>query len=269
MTDKELFGLCQQYGREARKWKNKFVSLLPEVYRRQLYRKKGFGSIFEFAAKLGGVSKNVVLEVIRVEKRLEEMPKLKEKIAEVGIHKVRIVTSAATKETDEEWAEKTITMTKAALETHVKDIRRSHPGMGLPIPQQNDEFDNNYENFSAKLDPKIILKLKIIKSKMRKGATWNEVFEQLVDIPTPRPQKNPRPSNPKKRHLATAKRRELEGKCSIDGCKEPATEIHHKKPWASRKSHDELEPLCKPHHELAHQSESAIDQKFRQYKLLA
>ena len=104
---------------------------------------------------------------------------------------------------------------------------------------------------------------------MGKSATWNEVFERLIEdaIPEPRPQKNPKPSNPKKRHLTTAKRRELEGKCSIDACKKPATEIHHKKPWAKYRSHDELEPLCKDHHELAHQSDSTIDQKFRQYKL--
>jgi hypothetical protein len=31
MTDKELYKLCREYGRKARKWKNKFIALLSEV----------------------------------------------------------------------------------------------------------------------------------------------------------------------------------------------------------------------------------------------
>lgn len=239
--------------------------MIPEAYRRRIYIKKGFGSIYEMAAKVGGISRNMVDEVVRVDEKLIDMPELKSKIAEVGLSKVKTVANTATKETDHEWAEKITKMTRGALETHIRDSKNLIPGERLPTTPLYEDF----ENFTAKLDPGIILKLKIIKSKMRKGATWNEVFEQLTDLPEPRPQKNPKLSNPKKRHLATAKHRELEGKCSIQGCKKPATEIHHKKPWAKFRSHDELEPLCKDHHELEHQSESEIDKKFRQYKMQA
>ena len=56
ISDQQLYELCQKYGERARTWRQKFAGLLPEVYRRRLYEKKGFGSIFEFAAKLAGMS---------------------------------------------------------------------------------------------------------------------------------------------------------------------------------------------------------------------
>jgi hypothetical protein len=55
--------------------------------------------------------------------------------------------------------------------------------------------------------------------------------------------------------------------CEIPGCNKPAEEIHHVKPWAIFKKHEELRALCKAHHELAHQSDTLIDKKCRKYKL--
>jgi hypothetical protein len=262
MNDNEFYSLFQKRGKNARHAVNEFVAMLPEAYKRRIHKKKGFGSIYEMAAKVGGISKNVVDEAIRIDEKLKEMPETKNMIAIVGLSKVKTVANTVTKETDHEWAEKVAKMTRGALETHIRDSKNPIPGESITTTTQNVEF----ENFQVKLNPDVILKLKIIKQKMKKGTTWNEVFEQLTDLPTSQPQKNPRPSNPKKRNIATAKRRELEGKCSIDGCNKPAIEIHHKKPWAKYRSHDDLQPLCADHHELAHQSDSTIDQKFRQYK---
>ncbi len=56
LTDEKLYELCKMYGARALEWRRKFIGLLPEVERRKLYRKKGFASVFEFAAKLAGVS---------------------------------------------------------------------------------------------------------------------------------------------------------------------------------------------------------------------
>ena len=263
MQNPELHGWCKSSGKQSLNGRKKFIAALPEVYRRHMYKEYGFGSIYEYAAKLCGVSKAMVDDVIRVDEKLNEMPNLKEQIAIVGLSKVKTVASTVTKETDKEWAEKVQKMTRSALETHIHDLKNPIPGDIITTTPHSVEF----ENFQAKLHPDIILKLQIIKQKMGKGSTWNEVFKKFVEVPTVRSQKNPKPSNPKNRHLATAKRRELEGRCSYPGCNKPAQEIHHPKPWAINKSHDELEPLCKPHHELEHQSDSMIDQKFRQYKL--
>ncbi|MFC1600166.1 hypothetical protein ACFL3T_04020 [Patescibacteria group bacterium] len=251
MSDKELFELCQQYGREARLARNKFVALLPEVYRRGLYRKKGFGSIFEFAAKLGGVGKNVVEEVIRVDRKLEEMPKLKAKISEVGLSKVRVVANVVTKETDNKWAKKVSMMTKSALSTHVKDSR---PGARNLIEPDVPIYVNEYQDHTMKLDPKTIQRLKHLKANMKPGTTWNDVINYLLDN---KKLKKQRARNLKAKAKTT---------CEYEGCTKPATEIHHQDPWAKSRGHKNLKSYCKPHHELAHQSESTIDSKYRAFK---
>ena len=56
MTDEELYEKAVMYGRNALLWRQRFMGLLPEVQRRGLYAKKGFGSVFEFAFKLAGLS---------------------------------------------------------------------------------------------------------------------------------------------------------------------------------------------------------------------
>ena len=68
MDDSTLYRLCQEYGNNARMWSRKFAALLPEVDKRQLYRKRGFYSIFEFAAKLAGMGRKNVEEVLRTYK---------------------------------------------------------------------------------------------------------------------------------------------------------------------------------------------------------
>ncbi len=205
MDNKELHGWCKNSGAQSLEGRKKFIAALPEVYKRHLYKKYSFGSIYEYAAKLCGVSHTMVDDVIRVDEKLKDMPKLKALLPKVGLSKLRRVVCIANKETENEWVEKVQKMSKPALELHIKD---SWPGPGKPTPQQVAIFDNNYETFAAKLDPKIILKLKIIKQKMGKGTTWNDVFSRLAAIPEPRPQKNPKPANPKSRQASAKQKRE-------------------------------------------------------------
>ncbi|MBI5753601.1 hypothetical protein HZA40_00465, partial [Candidatus Peregrinibacteria bacterium] len=69
LTDQNLYQLCKNYGQQALHWRQKFIGLLPEVNRRKLYEKKGFGSIFEFAKKLAGLSEEQVKLTLNLEKR--------------------------------------------------------------------------------------------------------------------------------------------------------------------------------------------------------
>ena len=57
LNDQKLYQLCKFYGEQAKKWRYKFMGLLPEVHKRKLYEKKGFYSIFEFAKKNGGIKR--------------------------------------------------------------------------------------------------------------------------------------------------------------------------------------------------------------------
>lgn len=60
------------------------------------------------------------------------------------------------------------------------------------------------------------------------------------------------------RHISIKIRRELEWEfgqgCGFPGCKKPAMDLHHAKRFAivNRHSEEEIVPLCKTHHELAH-----------------
>jgi len=217
MNDKELYELCQQYGRETRKWKNKFVALLPEVYKRRLYKKYGYCSIREFGAKIGGVSYNVIDEALRLAEKFKEMPELLELMSEVGLSKLRIVAGIATIETSKMWAKRVRTMTRAALETLIRDLKKQpeqenenvtiqkYPGIEfreLATPRnaqpqvQNALFDigadslkncnmSNRERFGMDLDPETIFQLQLLKQKFEKDQgeplCWDDVMKMAAE----------------------------------------------------------------------------------------
>jgi len=84
------------------------VGLLPEVSKRRLWEKKGFGSIFEFAAKLAGLSQEQVRLALNLERRFSGLPVLKGLLVEgeVSLNKLARVVSIATVENEGELAEK-------------------------------------------------------------------------------------------------------------------------------------------------------------------
>ena len=124
LSDKQLFQLCQEYGMNARKWSRKFAALLPEVSKRELYIRHGFYSIYEFAAKLGGLNQKTVEEVLRVYRRVEDKPLLKAEIENQGWGKVRTVAAIATAENEETLASLVKTLSKKALEEYVRGMKR-------------------------------------------------------------------------------------------------------------------------------------------------
>jgi hypothetical protein len=107
LTDEKLILLCKQFGAQALESRRKFLGLLPEVNKRRLYEKNGFNSIFEFAAKLGGVSEEQVRTVIHLERKFEDKPKLQTMLisGEVSVNKLVRVAAIATSENQNELAE--------------------------------------------------------------------------------------------------------------------------------------------------------------------
>lgn len=151
MSDHELLKLCQQYGERALLWRRKFIGLLPEV--------KGCGSIFEFTAKLAGLSEEQTRKALNLEKSFEDKPLLKNLLlnGEVGINKLARITAVVTSGNQEFWATQVKILSKAALETLVRDQKsleqnglfetknedKSVPGHSNP--QQNILDDNSHE----------------------------------------------------------------------------------------------------------------------------
>ena len=91
-----------------------------------LYEKKGFDSIFQFAAKLAGVSKEQLCTALNLEKDFEDKPLLKKLLVtgEVSINKLVRIQSVATKENEEFWATQVQLLPSRALETLVRDERK-------------------------------------------------------------------------------------------------------------------------------------------------
>jgi hypothetical protein len=127
LTDDHLFHLCKKYGENVRLWRQKFAGLLPEVFHRKLYEKKGFGSIFEFAAKLAGMSQEQVRIVLNLERKFEDKPVLKNLLigGKVSANKLVRIASIATAENQMDLANYVQVLSKNAIETFVKDEKRA------------------------------------------------------------------------------------------------------------------------------------------------
>lgn len=127
LSDKKLFHLCREFGSNAQKWRRRFEGLLPEVMRRKLYEKKKFGSIFEFAGKLAGMSHKQVSRVLQLDRKFEDKPVLQALLVkgEVSVNKLARVASIATVENQEDLAKLTKIMSNRAIETFVRDEKRA------------------------------------------------------------------------------------------------------------------------------------------------
>ncbi|MDA1061169.1 MAG: hypothetical protein O3B47_05265 [bacterium] len=124
LSDKDLFELCKNHGKNARKWSREFGFLLPEVARRNLHRKKGFESIHQFAAIIGGMSHDVVDRILLLSHQLSEMPKLWNLLRKHGWSKLRVVSTIATRKTEDFWVEKVKILTRPTLMVFVKELKR-------------------------------------------------------------------------------------------------------------------------------------------------
>ena len=242
LSDQQLFTLCRDYGEKALHWKRKFTGLLPEVERRRLWELRGFGSVFEFAFKLAGLSEQQVRTALNLSCRFAGLPALKSILesGEVSINKLVRIQSVATAESEDFWAQQVKVLPNRALETLVRDEKSLHV-QRAPL-QLSESVKSRLEELQEK------------------GLDVNELLEQFLDH-------REEELEAKKadlvevggtRYVPVAVRRVLReehgSKCSIPGCSKAAEEIHHTRRFSLSKSHDPhyLAPLCREHHQLAH-----------------
>jgi len=199
LSDKELYKKCQLYGAEARKWTNRFAALLPEVARRELFKKYGFYTISEFAAKLAGIKHEALVEILRVAKKLEDKPLLLNQLAEQGVNKLRLVANVATKENETMLCEKVKEMSKATLATFIQEKFRA----GTEFDQNNTTIGSGQTGFideeiaafqskipqhitiSIPFEPKVELQLRELQKKLSRERGFpvelSEVIKTLMD----------------------------------------------------------------------------------------
>ncbi len=125
LSNKNLYKLCKKYGYMTLEARRKFMGLLPEVYKRRLYKEKGYSSIYEFAGKLAGLSNAQVDLTLRLEKRFLDKPILRRALVEgeVSINKLLRITSIATSENERELFEKTKNLSNRAVEVFIRDVK--------------------------------------------------------------------------------------------------------------------------------------------------
>lgn len=279
LTDQELFSRCEQYGGNARLWMRKFAGLIPEVARRKLHEKKGFQSIFEFAAKLGGMSKEQVQRILNLDIKFEDRLTLRAMLetGEASVHKLARVASVVTPDSEEYWANQIRCLPKSALETLVRDSRReaqpeSVPGHGSKekyLPRERCSRQGHEESTADdELELSAEVKKKLIELQ-NKGIDVNALLTEFLEQ---REAKIEAEKSEIAAGLGTAKSRYISArikklliqeygkKCSIPTCNKLAIVIHHMQRFAMSRNHDPryLAPLCKDHHTIAHN----IDRKF-------
>lgn len=118
MTDQELHQQFLEYGSSSNKWKHKCKLMLPEIAKRKLWKKRGFGSLYEYAAKLAGMSRATVYETLWILRKIEDKLNIRKVAEEKGLTRVRPIIAIITNENDAELAEKARMMSKAALEAY-------------------------------------------------------------------------------------------------------------------------------------------------------
>ncbi len=280
LNDKELYTLCKKYGENALMWRRKFTGLLPEVNRRRLYEKKGFGSIFEFAFKLAGLSEKQVRLALNLDERFKDKPALKGLLVngKVSINKLTRVTSVTTPENDEFWAGKVQQLSQSAIETLVKDVKNEKQD-GLFKPQNErkslraQRLGESELDLELDLEPDVLDELLVLQGK---GIDVNQLLREFLerrrlDITREKEEISAEIDHGeqhgrmdvKSRYIPVKIRRYLQkeygDRCTIDGCQRSATTIHHTRRFALTASHNPryLAPLCREHHAIAH----AIDTK--------
>lgn len=283
LSDGELYKLCQEYGGNARMFLRKFAGLLPEVYRRHLYKKRSCASIHEFAAKLAGMSHEATDKILRLAERLKDKPKLLEQL-ESGSQpwsKIEAVSFIAEKETDGLFAEKVATLPRPALQEYVKIYRSQSAACGerehtMEIPQDTEKW--NRISFHA--DPETEKQLRLLKQQFekqnKKSMGWNEVMNNMIKLckenekskniktvttnvcPSCEEQKeNAREQNGETTRYIPAEARKIiqqrsGGICEYPNCRTPGQILHHTRRYALRKNHDPqyIRNLCKKHEAL-------------------
>ena len=259
ILEKDLHEKFSFYGKNAKEWMRKCVLLLPEINRLRIWEKKGFGSIYEYAAKLAGMSKNSVDEALRILRKVEDKPELRWVIDKKGINAIKPIIAIATQETANFWAEKAMEMSKNTLEVYVKEFKKAHMeeknNESEFLPRKEFDAVPQAQNISMELDPEIGNQLQ----KLKGQGNWNELMQKLlqayqaqVEAKKPIPQENAKRYVPAKiEKYVLAKTNNI---CAFPGCTKEYKYLHHTWRFSLTKTHDPdtLIPLCKAHERMAH-----------------
>ena len=266
----ELDAEFSEYGGNALEWRRKCELMLPEIVEYEVWREKGCGSVYEYAAKKAGMSKRTVNEALRVMKRIEDKPELMEVALEKGIQRVRAVATIATRETAGFWADKMRNMSKNVGEVYVRNYRERVAPRGDFKPDGvfdgsgksgvmgcDAESERRTTRVVMELDVELVEKLKRLKGE----GGWNDLMERLLEgeeVKESVAEEKPKPVRTKSRHVPVRIQRYVKNKsggmCAYPGCCRDGEILHHMQRFALEKVHDpdRMVYLCEAHERLVH-----------------
>ena len=253
----ELHVQFSECGKNAKEWARRCMLLLPDIDRYKVWRKKGFGSLYEYAAKIAGLSRNQVDESLRILKKIEGMPALQKVVSSKGLWAVKPVATVATKETEKEWADRVESMSRREVEVFVKGMRTESARAGAEI-QPGKVF------VTMSLNPQVLDQLK----KLKGSGEWEDAIKKLLNLRKEKIEnKKPDPVQSESRHIPKpierfVKRRD-NYRCVVPGCGRKFSELHHADGFSRVKCHDpdRIFCLCSGHHDLAHRGLIANEAK--------
>lgn len=242
----QLHSQFVEEGARARESQRKCQLLLPMIARHRVWEKKRFGSIYEYAAKLAGMSHSAVDNALWVLRKIEDKPFLQKVAAERGINRVKPVVTLATGENQEFWAEKAHSMSQHTLEVYAQETRKT-------LRAEKTQSDG--------VDVSVHLKLESARrlETLKKHADFASTFERaLTWMENELASGAPAAVATRSRHIPAAVDRFVRersgGLCAFPGCTRVGTSLHHTQRWGLEKVHDpeRLHALCTAHERLAH-----------------
>jgi hypothetical protein len=259
-----------QLGRKRNSITNELLALLPEIYEKEIYREKGYGSIYEYAGVLAGLSHSAVEKVLQTMPHLKDKPFLAETVKTEGIHKVAIVAKLATPETDKAYADKVVNMNRESLFELAREIRgQEDDEVPCKAPEQKltIELDGEMQFLFFKLKKEMKKKMnrrnlsnKEVLREMLVART-NSITGKVLAKRTKRVVQKERVAVKEAqkcvtRYIPAAQQREelqkTNGKCAYANCNKPKDVFHHRERFSNKKSHESVISLCKQHHQFMH-----------------
>lgn len=284
-SEQELHARFVEYGGNAKTWMRKCVLLLPEINRLAIWQKKGFGSIYEYAAKLAGMSRNTVDDALRILEKIENKPNLRMVAEAKGLGAVRPVITMATSENEKFWARKAAAMSKSTLETYVREYKKQEEEkiLGAPLDavaettanRARPGTDTNEQGLFGTVNgvvpvPTLTLSMTLDKEtaemlmKLKGQGDWNSLMQELLELREEKLQaEQPEPvvtsdGRAVSRYIPARIKKHVRkitnGQCVYPGCAKPHKILHHTWRFALRPEHDSktLVPLCQAHERIAH-----------------
>ncbi len=284
--DQALHEKFSECGQNAKLWTRRCAMMLPEIERREIWRKKGFASIYDYALKVAGMSYNTTCEALRVLKKVADKPALMEVVEKKGIYAVKPVAMVATNMDQEFWAKKAMVMSKHTLEVYVAEFCKSRPGTefedksgagqiergelrgkGNEFKESQNSDIQNFQNQCSRMSERMTLIMELEKEiaselqKLKGSEEWNKLMRELLEA-RKRALKELKPEVKEQadRYIPAAIRqyvlKKTNGQCAYPGCLREAEILHHTERFALGRRHDpeKIVGLCKAHERLAHLS---------------